>query len=132
MSKLILVDFNTEGALSRNFDEVEPIGVLLEDEIEGFRTLYSTAVTESQGPGHDNWIRTLAAVAAQLMGYQKRGEPLDVPELFTYLADNSYLGLRLRAVGRVDDEMTIQEAFDRFVVNREPLPLLEDEELPSV
>jgi len=30
----------------------------------------------------------------------------------------------------VEDGMTIDEAFSRFVVNRDPLPALEDEELP--
>jgi len=62
--------------------------------------------------------------------YRKSGGPFDAVRLFTYLADNTYLGLRLHTVGLVEDGMTIDEAFSRFVVNREPLPALEDEELP--
>jgi len=130
MPLAILVDFDTESPLARNFDEVIPIGVLLEDAVEGFLTKYLESVTEEQDSGHDNWVRTMSKVEGVVEEYRKFGGPFDAVRLFTYLADNTYLGLRLHAVGLVEDGMTIDEAFSRFVVNREPLPALEDEELP--
>ncbi len=130
MPLAILIDFDTEGPLSRNFDEVIPIGVLLEDAVEGFVTKYLESVTEDQDSGHDNWVRTMSKVEGVVEEYRKQGGTFEAARLFTYLADNSYLGLRLHSVGLVDDGMTIDEAFSRFVVKREPLPVLEDEELP--
>ncbi len=130
MSLAILIDFNTEGPLSRNFDEVIPIGVLLEDAVEGFVTKYLESVTEEQDSGHDNWVRTMSKVEGVVEEYRKQGGSFDAARLFTYLADNTYLGLRLHTVGLVDNGMTIDEAFTKFVENGEPLPALEDEELP--
>lgn len=130
MSLAILVDFDTEGPLSRSFDEVTPIGVLLEDAVEGFLVKYLESVTEEQDFGHDNWVRMMSKVEGVVEEYRKQGGTFDAARLFTYLADNSYLGLRLHSVGLVEDGMTIDEAFSRFVVNQEPLPVIEDEELP--
>lgn len=130
MPLAILIDFNTEDALARNFDHVTPIGVLLEDATEGFLVKYLETVTEDQDIGHDNWVRTMTAVERYVEDYRKRGESFDAVRFFTYLADNTYLGLRLHTVGLVENGMTIDEAFTKFVVNREPLPALEDEELP--
>lgn len=132
MPRAILVDFDTEDALSRSFDEVRPIGVLIEDEVEGFVSRYLDLVTEDQGSGHDNWIRTMEAVTGQVEEWRKRGVELNVPALFTYLADNTYLGLRLHTVGLIPDGMSTEEAFEAYVVNGQPLPLISDEELPDV
>ena len=47
-----------------------------------------------------------------------------------HLADQSYLGLRLRSLGDVDDGVTLQEAFELYVVQQEPLVAANDKEFP--
>lgn len=133
MSKTILVDFDTEPG--REFDDLRPIGVLLEslDPI-GFTSRYLAAVTEEQDSGHDNYLRTMSAVEELRTGWEV-GEPeavtaASVVEFFVWLADNSYLGLRFRTLGMVDEAVTLDEAFDLYVVQASPLRVLSDEEFP--
>lgn len=130
--KAILVDFDTEKG--RDPTDNEPIGVLLErGERAGFDSFYTEAVTEEQDSGHDNYVRMMLAVESFRDAWDKGGDDpgVSVVELFTYLVDNSYLGLRFRTLGKVDDSVTIGEAYKRFVENGEPLPVLSDEEFPS-
>lgn len=132
MSKTILVDFDTEPG--RDFERVRPIGVLLERSGRaGFDSQYLEAVTEEGDSGHDNWVRTMQAVEEFRLRWDHGDEfrgMVTVRELFTYLADNSYLGLRLRSLGDVDDGVSLAEVFERYVVQAEPLPILSDEEFP--
>lgn len=131
--KAILVDFDTEPG--RDFADVRPIGVLLERKPgEGFDSLYLQTVTDDEDDtGHDNYVRTMNATEAFREIWDKGldAEPIaTVEELFTYLATNGYLGLRLRALGKVDDAVTLEEAFDLYVVQAKPLVEMSDEEFP--
>ncbi len=136
MAKTILVDFDTER--SRDFEEIRPIGILLErGDRPGFDSQYLQSVTDDEDEtGHDNYVRTMEATELFRELWDK-GDTLEgiggetsVAQLFTYLADNSYLGLRLRSLGMVDDAVTLQAAFEMYVVNGEPLPVMSDEEFP--
>lgn len=132
--KAILVDFDTEPG--RDFEDVRPIGVLLErGALAGFDSLYLATVTQDEDDtGHDNYVRTMEAVAEWREMWDK-GLPntgkVTVSELFAYLAENGYLGLRLRSVGKVDDSVTLEEAFLKYVVSGEALEAIEDEEFLS-
>lgn len=129
--RTILVDFDTEPG--RNFDDVRPIGVLLERfEGAGFDSMYLESVTEEGDSGHDNYVRTMTETQ-EFRDRWDAGEDVGAPvsAYFTYLADNSYLGLRLRVLGKVDDGVTLQEAFDKYVVRAEPQVLQDDGEFPS-
>lgn len=132
MSKTILVDFDTEPG--RSFDRVRPIGVLLERVGRaGFDTQYLEVVTEEGDSGHDNYVRTMEVTNEFSLRWDKGDElkgMATVRELFTYLADQSYLGLRLRSLGDVDDGVTLQEAFELYVVQQEPLVAANDKEFP--
>lgn len=133
MSKTILVDFDTE--LFRTFEDQRPIGVLLErgNGEPGFESQYLQTVTDDEEEtGHDNYVRTMQVVDEFRAAWNQGGTvDISVPELFTYLADNSYLGLRLRSLGKVDDGVTLEEAFDLYVVVESPLPVMDDEEFPT-
>ena len=134
MAKTILVDFDTESREGRDFEVIRPIGVLLEyGEAAGFESLYDFAVTDEQDSGHDNYVRTMQATEEQRAKWDQGEDPgVSVAELFTYIADQSYIGTRFRTVGIVDDSVTLTEAYERFVENQEPLPVIDDEELPRV
>lgn len=134
MSRHVLIDFRTEGHLGREFDSIKPIGILMERaDGRGFESRYLPEVTEDQDAGHDNYVRTMQATD-EFRDAWNNGFPVAVTvgELFTYLADQSYLGTRFRSLGMVDDGVTIEDAYRRYVVGAEPLPVLDDEELPSV
>lgn len=128
--RAILVDFDTEPG--RAFEDVRPIGVLVEREGgSGFESLYLEAVTEEGDSGHDNYVRTMA----QTQEFRDRwdlGEDVGAPvsTYFEYLAESGYLGLRLRTLGFLDDGVTLQEAFDQYVVRAEPL-VASDREITS-
>ncbi len=132
--KHIIVDFDTEGYLGRDFDAVRPIGVLLErGEQAGFDSLYLESVTEEQDSGHDNYVRTMEATQTirDIWDAGLEEPTVTVEQLFTRLADAGYLGLRLRSLGKVDDGVTLQEVFDQYVVQAEPLTVFDDEEFDS-
>jgi len=134
MSRFVLVDFDTERRDGRDFEVVRPIGVLLERDTEGFESLYLDEVTEGRDTGSDNYRRTMEAVD-EFRTKWDTGQPVEITvgQLFTYLSVGSYLGLRYRTVGMLDDGVTIEEAFQTYVVDREPLPeLREGEELPQI
>ncbi len=133
MSKTILIDFDTE--LFRTFEDQRPIGVLLErgNGDPGFDTQYLFTVTDDEDEtGHDNYMQTAQAVE-EFRSAWDQGAPVEirVADLFTYLADQSYLGLRLRTLSKVDDSVTLEEAFNLYVVGETPLPVLDDEEFPT-
>ena len=133
MAKTILVDFDTE--LFRTFEDQRPIGVLLErgDGKPGFESQYLQEVTDDEvDTGHDNYVRTMQVVDEFRTAWNSGGGvDISVSELFTYLADNSYLGLRLRSLGKVDDGVTLEEVFNLYVVGEAPLPVVDDEEFPQ-
>jgi len=132
MSKTILVDFDT--SQGRDFERQRPIGVLLQRVGRaGFDVQYLESITEDSEDGHDNYVRTMQAVEEFQLRWDKGDElpgMTTVRQLFTYLADQSYLGLRLRSLGDVDDAVTLAEAFELYVVQQEPLVLARDEEFP--
>jgi len=130
--RTLLVDFDTDPG--RHFEAIRPIGVLLEREGgQGFESRYLEAVTESGDSGFDNYERTMAETQEFRDQWNTGESPgVTVKEYFTYLADNSYLGLRLRTLGMVEDAATLEQAFERYVVQAEPLPELDDEEFPQV
>ena len=134
--RAVLVDFDTSGP-RRGFDSVRPIGILLERVgSPGFDSMYLEGVTDGEDPGHDNYVRTMQAVELFREMWDKGEAPQGVTEatetraLLTYLADNSYLGVRLRSLGLVPDETTLGEAFETYVVRAEALPVSDDEEFP--
>lgn len=132
--KAIIVDFDTE--VGREFEQARPIGVLLERlEPAGFESLYLESVTEDEDEtGHDNYVRMMEATADIRRAYDK-GQPtpglVTVEEMFTRLADGSYLGLRLRVLGKVDDGVSLEEAFEQYVTLGQPLVIRSDEEFPQ-
>lgn len=132
MSKTILVDFDT--SKGRDFEKQRPIGVLLERVGRpGFDSQYLESITEDSDDGHDNYVRTTQVVDEFRLRWDKGDElkgMTSVRQLFTYLADQSYLGLRLRSLGDVDDGVTLAEAFDLYVVQALPLVAANDEEFP--
>lgn len=132
--KAIIVDFDTE--IGREFEQARPIGVLLErDVLPGFDSLYLETVTNDEDDtGHDNYVRMMDAVADVRFAYDK-GQPLEgmvsVEEMFTRLADDSYLGVRLRTLGKVEDGVSLEEAFTQYVTLEQPLVIRSDEEFPT-
>jgi len=129
--RTILVDFDTDAG--RDFNDIVPIGVLLERaDGASFESLYTEAVTERGDSGFDNYVSTMEATSDFRDVWDSGGDSSQFPtvkDLFIYVADNSYLGLRFRAIGMVDDSATLQEVFDLYVVQQEPLPVISDEEL---
>ncbi len=129
--KAIIVDFDTE--VGREFEQARPIGILLERlELPGFDSLYLETVTDDEDDtGHDNYVRMMEAVADLRLAYDK-GLPLEglptVEELFTRLADGSYLGLRLRVLGKIENDVTLEAAFEQYVTDATPLVIRSDEE----
>jgi hypothetical protein len=130
--KSILVDFDTEPG--RYFEDIHPIGVLLErGSVPGFDTMYLPSVTDDADSGHDNYVRTMEQVAEFRQAWDKGEETpgmTTVEKLFMYLATGGYLGLRLRTIGKVEDGVTLEEAFDLYVVQEKPLAAMRDEEFP--
>ena len=86
---------------------------------------------QEQADGHDNYIRTLEVVDPFRIIWDNGGDPgVSVAQLFTYLADQSYLGLRLRSLGKVDSDVSLDEVYERYVAQAEPLEPMSDEEFP--
>lgn len=135
MSKAILIDFSTEHQLGTSIAGLVPIGVYLERATRGFDSLYLTSITEDSEAGHDNYVRTMEAVEEFRFEWdhfdRQLAKGVSVEELFVYISQQSYLGLRYRVIGKVEDSVTLEEAFTKYVVNQEPMTVLDDEEFVS-
>lgn len=131
MSKAMLVDFDAEAGF--NFDEMRRIGVVIEDGSGGVSLRYRSEVIEDEADtGFLDYVRTLQRIEPFLEAWNRRAESQDWRVIFTRLANESYLGLRFRVVSLVEDEVTVDDAYERYVVNGEDIPVVEDEELIDV
>jgi hypothetical protein len=87
---------------------------------------YRSEVEDAEDDGHDNYLRTLRSLEEFVDQWRSgQGKP-DFPALLEYVTEVGYLGWTFRTVGVVDDPITISEAFERFVMDEEPLPVSEE------
>lgn len=130
--KAVLVDFDT--VVGRDFSRIHPIGLFLETPEGGIEMRWRTVFEDGEADS-DNYLRTLKAVESWLEGWRSGSLPEGAPtarQMLTYLADQSYLGTRYRSISMLEDDVSLEEAFKRFVVHEEPLPVVADAELSDV
>ncbi len=126
MPKAMLIDFDAEVGFT--FDEMPRIGVLIEDGQGGLVIRYRREIEEQEAlTGHQDYKQTVEAITPAIDAWNNEAEKIDWRALLTRLANQSYLGLRFRVVTLVDDEMTLDEAFARYVEGDELIPVVENE-----
>ena len=121
---VIMGDFDTSGG--RDFEALRPIGVWLTQADGGISLRYRPEVEDGEDVGHDNYLRTLRSLEDPVDQWRAGKALPDFAELLVRVSDSSYLGLTFRTIGIVDDAMSIDEAFERFVIAEEPLPPSEE------
>lgn len=119
---VVLVDFDTHGG--RDFAVVKPIGVWVTRDDGGLDVRYLPEVEDANDPGHDNYMRTLMMLEPFLNAWRSGGGVQDFRSHLIYLAETSYLGFTFRTIAEID--VGADEAYDRFVVKQEPLPVQEE------
>jgi hypothetical protein len=120
-----MVDFATP---IRSMESYFPIGVwCASPDGSSVELRYQSEVEEEP---HDNYLRTMSVLGGVLDAW-RRGDAVRWDVELVRAAGNDYLGLRFRTLSQVDDEVTIDEAYEQFVVRQEPLPEVELKELPG-
>lgn len=119
----VLVDFDTH--MGRDFDAQVPIGVWVTRPDGGVDLRYLTEVTEGDHPGFDNYLRTYQQLEEHLDAWRAGTAQPDFEELLQWVTETAYLGFKFSTLAEFDEEISLDEAFDRFVVNGEPLPVPE-------
>lgn len=128
MSKNAIIDYDTLGSFE--VADYVPIGVVIEDGTGDVAIRYTVEVVEDVHPRYQAMVRHLEPSRE---GWNRRGERQDWTEIFGRLVNQSYLGIKFRIGTFIEDDMTVDEAFDRFVTNRE-IPddiSVDDERVPS-
>lgn len=115
----VLVDFDTH--LGRGFEVQRPIGVWVTLDPFGVAFHYRTEVEEGEDPGYENYMRTFRALEGPLQAW-RAGEEIQFATWLEYVSETTYLGTAFRTFGFLEDPITIDEAFRRFVLDEEPLP----------
>ena len=124
--RVVMVDFDT--SRGTDFGKVRPIGVFLASP-DGKAVVLRYRPEDEEEPS-DNYFGTMTYVQPFLDEW-RHGFPVAWSQLLVRMEEQTYLGLRFRTVSLVPDEMTVEEAFERFVVKAEPLPVVDEKELPS-
>ncbi len=114
MAKNLVIDYDTFGSLEP--EEYEPIGVVIEDGTGDVAIRYTSEAEEDDHPRYHAMVRHLEPSRE---AWNRRAEEQDWNQIFGRLVNQSYLGIKFRIGTFVDDDMTVDEAFDRFVTNRE-------------
>ncbi len=122
--RTILVDFLVA---DREIDDYEPIGCWLTSPDGSQCEVRYTEFVEEEPL--DEYLRTMGFLEQWLEA--QRIEDVDWPTVLVRAADNSYLGLKFRSIGHVEDDVEIDAAFVRYVVQGVRLDDRADEELPS-
>lgn len=117
----VLVDFDTH--MGRDFEVQRPIGVWLTRADGGIDLRYRPEVEDGEDPGNDNYLLTYQSLEEFVDGWRGGTMTPDFAALLEYLSETTYLGRCFRTFSEVPDEMTIDEAYERFVVNEEALPV---------
>lgn len=132
MSRVIVIDF-VLGEGESGFTAAQPIGVILENDSGGVDIRYRDEAIESDSsPVNEAYMSTMLYLERWLQAWRSGEAEVDWEQVLTKLADSSYLSIRYRNISRVGDEMTIEDAYETFVVEGEPLPIVPDEELSDV
>lgn len=116
----VLVDFDTH--MGRGFEKYVPIGVWVTLPNGGLDVRYLDDVTEGDHPGFENYLRTYQELEQHLDAWRAGQEEPDFPALLEWCQEMTYLGFRFRTLAEIE-EMTLDEAFERYVVRAEALPV---------
>lgn len=125
MSRVVLVDFETnpEG----DIELYRPIGVVLVSP-DG-RDVEVRYTDEAADEPSDNYLRTTAYLQPHLDEWRHGQADFEWRDILVRMVEGAVLTLRFHTIATVPDEMTIDEAYERFVLQQEPLPDTSDEEL---
>jgi hypothetical protein len=118
--RTVMVDFDTSGG--REFDVQRPIGVWLTRPEGGIDVRYRQEVEDGEDPGFTNYFRTVRQLEDWVDGWRAGRMNPNFSEILEWAAETGYLGFRYRTVAEVEDSVTIDEAYERFVEKGEALP----------
>jgi hypothetical protein len=126
--KFAVVDYETNGSF--DIEDYVPIGVVVMNDNGSVDVRYTEEAEENSSPRYLAMMSHLERPREQA---DKDGVAVDWPEVFGRLVNQSYLGLKFRIGAMIPTEMTADEAFEKFVTNRETpedIPV-SDEGVPS-
>lgn len=114
MSKNVVIDYDTLGSFE--IEDFVPIGVVIEDGTGDVAIRYTLEAVDDVHPRYQAMVRHLESSRE---AWNRRAEEQDWTQIFGRLVNQSYPGIKFRIGTFVEDEMTVDEAFERFVVRRE-------------